>query len=135
MKENKSLYDSLKECHENNTNPIFRMQTNGNAKKIQNQIRNLEIRISTKKEIIKTMKHNLYNKSSLFVHTVHKADRHDLASTNALNCDPVTKSLILKNHDKYCGIEHECTALKLLCKIESSKEYCIFCNKYNVPVI
>lgn len=134
MKENKNQYDLLKECHENNTNPIFRMQKNGNAKKIQSQIRNLEIRIGTKKEIIQTMKRNLYNKSSLFVHTIHKTDRNDLASTNSLNCDPVTKSIVLKNHDKYCGIEHECTALNLLCKLESTKESCVFCNKYNLPV-
>lgn len=135
MRQNKSLYDSLKESHENNINPIFQMQSNGKAKKIENQIRNLQIRISTKKEVIKTMKNNLYAKSSLLIHTVHKSNRSDLASTNTMNCDPETKSLILKNHDKYCGIEHECTALNLLCKLESSKDYCIFCNKYNVPVV
>lgn len=111
------------------------MQSNGKAKKIENQIRNLQIRISTKKEVIKTMKNNLYAKSSLLIHTVHKSNRSDLASTNTMNCDPETKSLILKNHDKFCGIEHECTALNLLCKLESSKDYCIFCNKYNVPVV
>lgn len=135
MRQNKSLYDSLKESHENNINPIFQMQSNGKAKKIENQIRNLQIRISTKKEVIKTMKNNLYAKSSLLIHTVHKSNRSDLASTNTMNCDPETKSLILKNHDKFCGIEHECTALNLLCKLESSKDYCIFCNKYNVPVV
>ena len=110
------------------------MQSNGNTKKIQSQIRNLEIRISTKKEVIKTMKQNLYNKSSMFVHAIHKCNRNDLATTNSLNCDPVTKSLILKNHDKYCGVEHECTALNLICKSESTKECCIFCNKYNLPI-
>ena len=116
----------LKEAYEYNNSPMVTVFENDRIKKLKQAIRNLEILIEAKKNVINERKISFYEKSSLFIHTIHQNNRKEIASTNSIAFDLITKSLILKNHDEYCGIQHEKEAYNVMnrCKNQPKCPYC-----------
>ncbi|OHS95385.1 hypothetical protein TRFO_10518 [Tritrichomonas foetus] len=129
MKSNYNTHSHLNQIHENNNGFITKFYHDNKINQLKQDIRSLQIRIETKKDVLRDKKVQFYEKSSLFVHTIHNNNPKEIASAQCLDCDPTTKSLVLKKHDPYSGVEHEKEIVDLRAKYRvSALDICPYCD-------